>query len=341
MSQEPPAQQPWPHTNPPPNAPYPPYPQQYPGYPPYPQNQGPARNHAAPVILGVLGGCLALFIIAIVGGIAFLGVTFGSILHTLKNTKTVSASTSQTLSVTGAPTISMTQLNGSFTVLSGTSNQVVIEITKYATATDQTKAQALLEQGSYDVHQNGNTITITTSQPPETNPFSIWRLDVTLTVPPTSNLLLKGNAGQISVQDISGLMNLSTDAGTIHASHVVLFNNSTITTKVGDIILADQTSIMDSSQVTIQTDVGKIMSYVSLGQHDSLLLTSNVGDITLSMPKTTSAHIDATTGSAGTISVTGFNLPVSSNGVHADTAPNPTNTLTLKTSVGTLSITGS
>lgn len=344
MSQEP---QPSQNNPPPPMPPYPGFsvPPPYPGFPPPAYmtpayNQTPRQQSSAPIIFGVLGGCLILVLVVFIGGSIIAGLAFSNIIHTLKNTKTVYANSSQTIAVTDVPTIDMNLPMGSYTVLTGPSNQVVVSITKYASAADQAKAQSLLNQVTYTIQQQGNTIGLTTSNPSTPDLFAQWRMAITLTVPAKSNLILTDDVGQITVQDITGQLALKTSTGTIQLSHVTLLGNSALQSNVGEISLSEQSVLQDNTHVNIQTNVGRVSSDLSFGANDTLIITSNIGDIDLTMPHTTIAHMTAQSGSSGNITITGFTLPITSHGINGDTAPNPTNNVTLKTSVGNITIDG-
>jgi DUF4097 and DUF4098 domain-containing protein YvlB len=126
------------------------------------------------------------------------------------------------------------------------------------------------------------------------------------------------SAGNVDIDDITGKINVEMSAGNVTMSGVTMSGSSSVRASAGN---------MD-----IQS---------ALAPQTNLDLSSSAGNVDLTLPSDTRAHVVATT-SLGNASVSGFpyatGLSNTRNDISADLNPNPDSTITAHVSAGNLSI---
>ncbi len=173
--------------------------------------------------------------------------------------------------VTGLPTIVINDPNGNVTVTEGKNNDVVIQpINGNNLFGNPNSIQP-------NISQNGNTINASV---PDGQQGSV---DFTVTVPQGSNLQLKTDSGDITVNGVDGQMTLTTNNGSINASNDVLSGQSTMKSNSGDI--------------TFNGTIGTGGSYQ--------FQTSGNGSVDLTVPSTPAFQLNASTNS-GSINPNGL-----------------------------------
>lgn len=313
-----------PHTELPPHPSYPQYPQyppSTPGYQAYPaQTQYPApraqpsSERRTPAWIKVTAGCLIAFAVVI----AFCAVASGVIGGLAIASATVSGSQSQTLNVTGTPHVVLDVQAGNVHVMTGQSATVGISLTKSARALSSRLARQMLDDMRFTATQSDDTITITTDYGSIDQHWPVFsrRLDLTVTVPQTTNLSATMQAGNLTVDGTNGTLDLTSRAGNVELNEVTLAGDSSLRLTAGNVTL-----------------------HGTLADHAALDVDMTAGNVTLFLPASTPARLDATV-TAGHASAIGFPAGNTSSGsaLGVDLNPNPTSTITIRVTAGNASV---
>jgi hypothetical protein len=269
-------------------------PNDYPSAPVVPATELRTR---VPGYVKFIGGCLAtgmivFLVLACIGGVA-TAVVFSS--------PEVSSSSSQDFSVSSVPLIHLNSQASDVTVLAGANHTTVhVLVQKHAQAINSASAQADLKSMKVTTSQSGDTIDVQTQF---NNDVGIilhheW-VDLTITVPPSSNLDLATDAGDVTVTGISGSMQVTTEAGDIALNNSVLEGTSTIHSNAGNMRLE---SVNTNAHTSIITNAGNVDFNGLVEANASLSVHTDAGNVTLRLPPSTSAHFNATS-NVGTITI--------------------------------------
>jgi hypothetical protein len=254
-------------------------------------------------VLVVLVGLVVALLAALVGG--FVVATIGQ--------HEVSATTTQTLVVSGTPSLVISDAAGNVTLQQGGGNQVTVQVTKHAWGVSDAVAKDMLNGMVVNVSQSGSTITMSTqwSGPARRS------VDLLVTVPAQANANVHLGAGNIDARQLTGAIKLDTGAGNLTATGVTFNSTSRLHAGAGNIIVDG--AIATSAAVDI---------------------TVGAGNATLTLPSNTPAHLIASTG-VGNLTITGWQIPVSgmvSHGASGDLGGNPTGRLTIQVGTGNLTL---
>lgn len=273
-------------------------------------------SHWVPWVIGgilgmfVLGGLVVVLIIALVGG--FFVSTI--------NQREVSTTTTQALTVTGTPSLIITDPAGNVTVQTGAVGKVVIQSTMRSWGSSATSAQNGLSSMKVNVLPNGDTITVQ-CQFNTNGVVSRRTVDLLVTVPPQANLDLHLGAGNIVARQMSGAIRLDTGAGNMTLENVMFSGSSRLNTGAGNI----QATCALTSGALVDVHVG-------------------AGNVTMTLPSDTPAQLDASTG-VGNLTITGWHMSMANSGMaghHATGAmgANSTGKMTIQVGTGNLTLIG-
>jgi Putative adhesin len=215
------ATQPTPPTYPP-YPPYPPYSSQQPYYPAppiYAPPPGPMPRKGVPWYLWLIGGCLAL-VLLVTGACVVLGVAMDNLFITLANEKTATDNGSQSFTVTGTPSIVLHDTVGTITIQTGSAGSVLVQTTRTARDTTSQAAQSDLADITVTETQSGGTITIETQTSGTSSITRQLDADFIITVPPTANLDLETDVGDVSTEGVTfaGSSRIVATTGTVDVS---------------------------------------------------------------------------------------------------------------------------
>ena len=249
--------------------------------PPMPQTRPRRRRRGARWLLWPLGVALGLALVALLACALVGGLVIG-IAFKLANEVSATATTTQTYAVSGVPTLDIHNVAGRVQVQQGVPGVVTIEITKVARDTSQSAAQADLDKIAVNISQSGDQLTLTTDFADDGVFASSSAVNLLISAPPATNITADVTAGDIQVNDISGVMELTTGAGSASLSGVTLG---------------------DGSRITVATGSATVSGAIAPGA--SLDIAVSTGDVTLRLPADTQAQLDART-NIGSITVVGW-----------------------------------
>jgi hypothetical protein len=240
-----------------------------------------------------VGGCAALALVVLVGcivsAIAF-GRIVGFAIHRVASAVTVQTSSSQQFAVTAPPTIVVDNADGSVVVRSGAADTVTVEATKSARGATSTEAQRELDGISVSTTQSADTITVRTSLTGANSLFFPRTVALVITVPPSSNLNVTLQAGDVELSDIAGVIGVNVQLGDCNAQGLTLQSGSRLEVATGSVLLDGALAPGATAAVTVQR-----------------------GEATLTLPAATATHLAAST-NIGSISITGWSVPVQQQG---------------------------
>ena len=284
----------------------------YDGPPPYTAYTPPAFSppvytpspvaRAAPWAL-IFRGCLPLFIslIVLVGigaGIAvavFGTVNPGTVINRITSNPGALTGGPTTITVGAHPKIVIDRNDGSVHITAGANGQVSIQ------ATGNTYG------GGITYQKSENVITFNLDNV-ETN-------NVNLTVPPLTDLDITTNAGDITVDGVSGQIALSTNGSSLTATRVTFSGNS-----------------------KMDVNGGNITFNGTLDPASNDVFDNNDGIIGLTFPANGAFHVDASSNGSDKIASDFPQIVVSGDVAHGDVGNTPRAQVTVTTNAGTIHI---
>lgn len=287
------------------------------GYPQAPYQRERPKTRWVPWVIGGVLGVLVIGGVVIALIIALIGTFFASTVNQHEQSTTLT----RALTVSGTPSLVISDSVGNITLQTGSGSQVIVQITKHAWGSSAAVAQNGLSTTTVDVLQNGNTITVR-SQFNSTyfDGGSARRsVDLLVTVPAQANVDAHLGAGNIIARQMSGTIRLDTGAGNVTLDGVTVSGSSRLNTGAGNIVA----TCAIASGANVDVHVG-------------------AGNATMTLPSSTPAHLDASTG-VGAMSITGWQMPMSGSGMtghHAsgDMGANPTGKLTIQVGTGNVTL---
>lgn len=268
----------------------------------------------------IAGGCIGLCFLLVIG-CALLGGAITGLVYTFANQKEATATTSQTLAVSGTLTLDVTNAAGSITVEHGNAGQVKIVYFKRVHEISQRDAQHSLDAMAVVITQTGNTVIIDVRQP---NAASMGALgsqhtvDLTLTVPSSTSLQLRQMAGSIRVSDVSGALTVNVQAGNVDLQNVSLAGSNSVHIGAGNATFDG--TLQDGSALDMRVATG---------------------NATVTLPPNSAIHITADT-AVGDVMTAGWPITPTHSGTGAsatgDTAAKPASILTIHVDTGRISV---
>ena len=270
----------------------------------------------------VVGGCIGMCFLLVIG-CALLGGAITGLIYTFSNQKEATTTASQTLTVTSAPTLDVTNASGSIMVERGSADEVKIVYSKHAHDVSQGDAQRALDAITVTVGRTGDRIVVSARSSTQTGIEvfgSRQSVDLTLTVPSTTSLVLRLASGSVRVSGTTGTVVADVQAGDVALEGVSLTRNNSLRVDIGNVTFGG--SLLDGSALDVRVGTGNV-------------------DMTL--PTSAATHIAADT-SAGDVTISGWPIAPRHSGAGAsaagDTAMNPTSTLTIHADTGQITVQG-
>lgn len=229
--------------------------------------------------------------------------------------------TTRTFHVSGAPTIQLDVSAASVNVNSGASDaQVSVTLASSMHYFSHQAAENAIQSIKFTTTQDDNTIVIHESEEHgfQIEPFNTSSITLDITVPAHTNISGDVQAGSMTVDGLTGSMNVTNDAGSMTLQQMT-FTGSSI----------------------LQLSAGSLTFDGALAQGAQVNATVNAGSVTCTLPKSSGAHLDANT-SAGSISVEGWDLPVTQDAAVAsatgDVGAHPVGSLTIQADAGSVTV---
>ena len=221
--------------------------------------------------------------------------------------------------VEGAPTLAVRNFAGNVTVSAGADGQVRVDVTKRARGGFFGSADdADLEKIHVDVKQTGTTIVVEAEARDRALLTKQLSIDIDIRAPARTHLDLHLNAGNADITGIGGVINGKVNAGNLETRRVTFDDRSHLTVSAGNLTLQG-----------------------ALASRGSLDAEVNAGNARLTLPKTTSAYLDART-HAGTVHVTGWPIEVMRRFAQMSASgalgPNASGTLTVRVNAGNIAV---
>lgn len=263
---------------------------------------------------------LVLVAVAMVVSVAAAGGIIGHIGDLKKM-----ATTDQTFVVSGAPTISLQDHNGTISFTRGAEKSVVVHATKRA-ATDD-----LLAKLQVNIQQDGDHISIDTTGD-NTAGFALFgdngiAVDYQIEVPAHADLApIRSSNGRIEITDIAGQFDLSTSNGIITARDVdgtVAAETSNGRVSVmggrGTLRLSSSNGIVEvqdvqTSGIDLHTSNGHVSFTGSLAVGSKNTVETSNGTVSMALPPESGLTIDLRSGN-GSVNV-GFPVTTAANGTN-------------------------
>ena len=263
-----------------------------------------------------LGGCLIGCVVLLIVCGALTAVLAGIALNSTPATATVD----KDFSVSGVPTLDIHSAAGTVHVNPSTDGQIHVHGTKRARALTHSQAQSDLNAISISLSQTGNVVDIRTEIPGGGANFGVFtrQVDLDVTTPATTNLSVVENAGTLDVSGLTGKLTAQVNAGSMTLDSMEMANGSALHVNAGSLALNG--SLQPGASLTVEV---------------------NAGSADLTLPRSTSAHLDASA-SAGSVNINGWSIAESRNGPNTtasgDLNPNPTGTITIRVSAGSATL---
>ena len=275
-----------------------------------------------PLVIALLAAALTLVCLGI-GAVLFF--TFGVSIPTNNpfDVRNISSQLeeSKTLKVDAKKliTLNVTDNAGDVTVTGADVETVQVKVIKTAYDSTQARADEEVKGIQYTIKQNGNAITIDYSLPKSVN-FNnrINTIDFIITVPTKTQVTIDTN-GDVTVSDVEGNTDLSTDFGSLNVEN--LTGGLTMDTNNGDIqaksvdasgkdIKVDSSfgditmEQITSREFTVTSSNGKL-SFTNIRATGEVYTKSSFGDITFNNGSSASVQLE---GSNGKIKITKFDV---------------------------------
>ena len=262
----------------------------------------------------LVGGCLTLLALLMAAGALLAGVASTLAFHK-------ATTEDRSFTVAGTPTVVVDGTVGDLRVVPGGpagANQVAVSATKYVYGLSSRRDERDAARLPLDMTQSGDTVTIRPQQRYDPDSLAEHRVDLTITVPPQTNLTITLASGDVHLDRVNGVFNVQLNHGDLTLTNTTLAGNSALRTADGDLHFNGGLA----SGANVNVPVSR-------------------GDADLALPAATTARLDATTG-AGDVRVSGWDLPATrsfaSASVAGDLAPQPSSTLTARVGAGDITV---
>lgn len=268
----------------------------------------------------VVGSLLMALAVIMAGCFIVAGVLQGM----LGSSAPASATETHTFALSGTPSVTLQMPAGNVHVVHGSDGAVTATLYKEVHALTHAAAQQALDGTTVTSSQSGANITLTVEMPSITGSFTSLtrRADLTLTVPVNANLTMTINAGNADITDVTGVLDVTMNAGNLSLRSTTAEGSS-----------------------SLRLNAGNVDYLGAIAPTGTLDISVDAGNATVHLPPTTPTHLAART-SAGNITVSGWTGAQGTQGAslsHGGTAAvdlnaQPTNTLTIQVSFGNVTV---
>jgi hypothetical protein len=281
-----------------------------------PSGEPPPRKATNTALIITIVAIVVLTPVLVCGGAALLAGAFLS--SRAMTTRVEQTATNQfQFAVSDHPTIAISDTAGQVTIGSGDVQQVTVEATKRAGAASRQEADDLLSTMSATAEATASGVSINGTIQPN-HPGSRRTIDLRITVPQTSDIHVTLSAGTISVDSITGVLDVTNTAGTV--------------------TMADMT-VQGASNVRVTT--GMLRFDGALASKATMTATVTTGNANIRLPQTSATHFDAST-HVGSVSISSWAATIHQSSAGQSSAfdlnPQPTSTMTVRVDVGAITL---
>lgn len=224
-----------------------------------------------PIVITLLV-LVMLCVLAGIGAVVFFSVRGGDITFD-QSLVSATAEESKTLKVDAEKPVTLTVEDGSgnVSVTGGDVKAVQVKIIKTGNAPTQARAEEDLKNIKYEIQQNGNVIKLIYKiDSRQTNHMD--NVDFIVTVPNQTDVDIDSNMGEVSVQDIQGVVEIKNDFGDVTADNI-------------------------EGALSVDNNSGELSATsISAGAED-IKLISDFGGITLAKAEAANITVDSNSGS--------------------------------------------
>jgi DUF4097 and DUF4098 domain-containing protein YvlB len=177
---------------------------------------------------------------------------------------------------------------GSITIEGQDVLNCTVDATVKAKAPTEEEAQELAKQVKIALEQNGNTLTVKITKPPNKKRRSI-SIDFNITVPKQTALQVGSDVGEIRISNITEDIRVRTDVGKISCQEIT--GDIDLQADVGKINVVYSKTAPAACNVNIKTDVGSIDITTPPECSAAVQANTDVGSITTDMPLTITGKV--------------------------------------------------
>jgi DUF4097 and DUF4098 domain-containing protein YvlB len=177
---------------------------------------------------------------------------------------------------------------GSVTIEGQDVANCTVDATVKAKAPTEEEAQELAKQVKIALEQNGNTLTVKITKPPNKKRRSI-SIDFNITVPKQTALQVGSDVGEIRISNITEDIRVRTDVGKISCQEIT--GDIDLQADVGKINVVYSKTAPAACNVNIKTDVGSIDITTPPECSAAVQANTDVGSITTDMPLTITGKV--------------------------------------------------
>jgi hypothetical protein len=241
--------------------------------------------------------------------------------------------TNQMFAVGGAPSLVVHNTFGSIRVAVGNSGSIVVEATRHARGITSEAQRADLDVITVTCTQQGDTVHVDArvNQPSIAIARQVWA-DLRITVPSTTTVDAKAEAGNVEVNGTQAPLVARLDAGNLKLSGT--HGSVTANVSAGN-LEANDVAIADGSRITVAA--GQVSLRGSLAPRANVEIRVEAGRARLTLPSSTATHLEAAA-EVGGITVNGWPINVVRNVVAArasgDLGTGDVGRLTVHVSIG-------
>jgi len=212
---------------------------------------------------------------ALIALVALTAAACGENSISVSENKQASRSDTQTITLDTEQTLELAVRNnvGKVTIQPGSEDTITVESTFTAFGDTLDEAETELADMAIVVQQTNVQIVINGVQTQHTDESRTNTVDMVITVPPALRLDVNNNVGDVSIQDLD-------------------LSRARITNNVGKILLA---GLDVTTALSVTTDVGDVQFEGAIGDTGTYKLETNVGAVTVTLPRTTAARFEAST----------------------------------------------
>lgn len=325
-----------------------------------PQRRRQRGNFGSNLLAGCIGVLLTFVVIIAVGAYFLLhntplGQSFGKSIYTQQVSQAITLGNASELIVKnqiGNVSVSFgnsSSLTSVRKVQAGSQSEADSQFTKITLNTQQ------ISQGADPACTASSCLLITTTLPPNTSSGGLFgsanssSIDLALILPtsfqsstPTTPYILDAStiSGNLAINGFNGILNLTSDSGTISVQHTFIFAGTCLQTMQGDIAVG-QGSVFDLNHASNQIPCSPTSSS---GVHPWFNITSGRGNVNITLTTlSTNLLFDANTNNGKIGDDFGLNIPSTSDGSASYHGPllansTPTASLYVFTSTGNIEI---